>query len=501
MSASREIFKGFLSQLEDLIQAGQLKDARLLLKKITLREIPRVYIQAVASFARRAELPGLGLKLLNPIVRPQRKKMIHATELEKIEYAFCLSNCGAQKESLDLLETIEVPQTPQALLAKSSALIQSWNAKDAISLLKTYVVSPAISHFDRLAGQVSLVSAFVYEGQTFEADILISKLLKDTERFNLLHGKLLCYQIQNCIQAKNWGEAEKILQKTATYLTEMEEEDLLLFSKWNAIFHCYQKDCHPDALEELKKVREKAFGLKNWETVRHCDFYRATLTKNIALAHRLYFGTPYASFRNKLNAEFENALLLPNVYPLALGPASGNPQKLNFLIEEMSDVKSMKHGQASHRALLALASDFYRPLRVTTLHSALYPDEFFNPFSSRDRVHQVLRRLRLTLKQLQFPLAIEEADGLYSLTAKAAVQLFVPKEVTAKDRTQFQMESLQTRWPSETFSVSQAASHLQIETRTALILLQKALEQGEISRTGKGPATRYAFEQSKSVAA
>lgn len=483
-----------LAQLDGLIRSGKASDARILLKKLTLKEIPRALIQPLATIARRADMPGLGLKLLNPVVRPERKKIANATDMEKIEYAFCLSNSGAQQEAIKLLDTLDIDQIPQGLLAKSFSYINSWNYKEAIPLLKTYTASPQVEAYQRLVGNVNLVAALVYEELSEEAEELLGALLEETEKgqYRLLHGKLLGYRAQNAIQAKKWEVAGKFLGEAEDYLKEMGGIDVLLMKKWHAVYDCYLQGEKNKNVDNLRKIKEEAYQIKHWETVRHCDFFEALFCENEELGFHVYFGTPYTSFKHKLLKEWKKPLSLPEQYALKLGSPSPTHKKIRFLIEEAGE-KALKHGQASHRAMLALASDFYRPLRVTTLHYALYPNDFFNPFSSRDRVHQALRRLRISLKNLKLPLTLKEEKSLYSLAASSPIELLVPREIESKDRSDFQIQSLQAKWPTDPFSVSQAADHLQVETRTALIFLQKALQKGIVVRSGKGPATRYCF--------
>src|SRR5207302_175208 len=69
------------------------------------------------------------------------------------------------------------------------------------------------------------------------------------------------------------------------------------------------------------------------------------------------------------------------------------------------------------RMLQSLALDFYRPLQLAELHERLYPREYFNPFSSPDRVHQAARRLRRWLQENRIPLGISEELGQYRLSS------------------------------------------------------------------------------------
>src|SRR4051812_11485291 len=94
-----------LDRVDALISAGNAKKALLELSSLRRARVPREYALRVASLARRAALPGLAVRVLNPIVRPSRRSPVTATSEETAEYAACLIRIGVGEEASTLLET------------------------------------------------------------------------------------------------------------------------------------------------------------------------------------------------------------------------------------------------------------------------------------------------------------------------------------------------------------------------------------------------------------
>jgi hypothetical protein len=157
----------------------------------------------------------------------------------------------------------------------------------------------------------------------------------------------------------------------------------------------------------------------------------------------------------------------------------------------------LKPGQLLHRLLATLASDFYRPFRLASLHSLLYPREYFNPVTSPMRVHQATRHLRAWLEEEGIALRIEEQHGLYRLTGTAGC-LITRGEALGHKRAGI-LHLLRSRWPAQKFSIGAVMRQLKMPRRSALRVLQAAHKSGELAREGKGAGTVYFFPRSKAA--
>ena len=209
-----------LNPIHELIRRGHGAEARTALRQLISRKVPRPLLAQVAALLRRADLPWLALRLLNPIVRPTGKAAGFATEKEKAEYAAALAVIGASKEALELLRSIDAKEVPERLLYEAFALMAQWDYQATVPLLTRYVGVSSLTNYQRLVGKVNLAAALVHERQHLKADYLLKQLLFDTSlrRLSLMHGIALEQAAQSCIYQKNWSGAARFLQQANSAL-------------------------------------------------------------------------------------------------------------------------------------------------------------------------------------------------------------------------------------------------------------------------------------------
>ncbi len=80
-----------LEQIEKLIREGKLREGGNLLRKTRPADVGRSEMQRFANLARRAGLPHVSVRTLNPIARPDRDLGRRASEGELAEYAAALT--------------------------------------------------------------------------------------------------------------------------------------------------------------------------------------------------------------------------------------------------------------------------------------------------------------------------------------------------------------------------------------------------------------------------
>ena len=167
-------------------------------------------------------------------------------------------------------------------------------------------------------------------------------------------------------------------------------------------------------LTELIRFRVDAVGKEHWETVRECDSFRAIVCKDKALLLKVYFGTPYQSYRQRLLKDFGESVVIPESFVWQIGEGSKLGKREYDVFRA---VPELKPGQLKYRLLRTLASDFYRPFRVTHLFSEVYPTDCFRLHGSASRIHEGVKVLRLWLKGHRLPLLISERRGQYQLAS------------------------------------------------------------------------------------
>ncbi len=486
-------FDASAQQIDLLIQKGEGAQAQKQIENIFKKPIARKDAATAAALAWRVGLPHLGIRALNPLVRPSSRRPEQASAEEKMEYAGCLVRIGATEEAMVLLDSINAPQLPRLLLIKAFAHISEWNYKTALSYLSKYVRTPGLRPYDRIVGKVNLAEALIHEKTYDKALLALRDLLHESSlrRLTLVYGKVLELSAHYWIELKGFKEANKHLRMAEKLLQKTNGIDIFFVKKWTAFSAFTQSGGKPGSQTLLSDVRKEAQSLEHWETVRDCDRLSAVVTKNDLLLKHLFFGTPYEAFRSRYLKEMATPADCGTEYIWQLGLKASAQIDLN-LADRSSDLKgSLPAGGLLHRLLLTLSSDFYRPFRVATLFSRLYPGQFYSPTSSPHRVHESVNRLRDWIAKEKLGLVLEETGGGYQLTSTKPLAICVPlRDLAPSKKTNF-LTLVRKKWPNKSFSVTEISKAMNCSPRSALTYAKTALEEGQLSKEGKGPTTRY----------
>ncbi len=491
---SQDDFTSSLNELDSLIKSGQASEARKILTSFQNLKIPRDLACRVASLARRAELPDIALKLLGPIVRSGKPLAKPVTDSEKAEYAANLVKIGATTEAFSLLKTIDREKCAAVCFFEAFAHISLWNYRGSIPLLETYLKHPLAEPYLTLVAKVNLASSLTFERHHDQALFVIERLIGEAKEksLTLLHGNLLELRAQNAIFNKRWTEADESLEQANILLAATGARFGLFIKKWKTFSLILQNGLTNESLSQLQEIRTEASVQKHFETLRDCDRVLALTTHDFSLGSRLFFGTPFDSFRQRLRSDWGERFNLPEFFDWKLGPPGESLISLNLHTGEMKNAREpLKTGGILHRLLQVLSSDFYRPQRLACLYSALYPGEYFNASSASLKIHQAVNRLRAWIKKNRLPLVIVEATGFYSLDSTAPFSLRVshPERLAANPL----LEQLLIKWPENAwFSVKEAAGITKLSASSTLRLLNELRNEGSLLRQGSGKNIRYA---------
>lgn len=492
----------FISKIEMLIRNGQSRKARLELNKILhegpVQALGRAQLPVFASFLRRSGWPHQAVKVLHPWIRPKARTPVEATASEKAEYAAALSAIGADNESRNLLVSLHSQAFPLALLYDAFLRMSRWDYHAAIPLLEKFLTHSSTHGYSRQIAQANLAASWVATDQFTEAQTLMSEILPEVrkEGATLLEANLLNVQAQALISQGLLEEARTILRLAQERASGALSFDTLFIDKWLAVLELKK---NPKATIALEAVRNRAFNLGHWETVRDCDFHLALLAGRQELLPQLYFGTPFREFREKIT----RATGYRPYYTTYC-------RKLKCEIEEkppqdpvpFSPLDSeLKTGQVPQRLFLALASDYYRPFTLPSLHTLLFPDRHYNPASSPVVVRQALKRLRIFLSQKLPSLQVVEKNGTYLLQTQSACNLELPlqqdpweqKENPEARRIKLLLAKL---WNGsrDLLTRAQAAETWKLPQRTTGLILREAVKLGQTEKIGSGPSTAYRFK-------
>lgn len=485
-----------LDKIHALVIEGHTAEARTRLLRLAARPAARDHAAELARLACRAGLPGLGLRLLHPIVRPSARVRREASPVEKSEYALCLIKAGALEEGVALLDEVDPREAPEALMNRVSALVACWNYRDTIPLIERYLRTPRLSPYARLVARVNLAAALVYERRHREATPLLRELLytASLRKFSLALSRAMELSAESFLAQGKIDRARSFLDEAGRRLPDGTSIDALFVRKFLAIASVIETGAGGRARAALRAVRDEAVARGHWETARDCDRVEAVARRDQKLVARVYFGTPHAHYRERLLADLGKGFRVPEEYVWKTGGDGKARGRVDLLTGEVSPAgKGLTPGSVLQRLLLALAADLYRPTRLAGIHARVYPDRFFNPVSSPRMIYDGIARLRAWLHEQRLPLAVEERDGFYSLRGEAPCELRFASPALLGKRYGLPLEALRRASPALPFSLGDAVSLLGIPRRTALRILREGCEEGSLERSGKGRGTKYRF--------
>lgn len=493
-----------LTTLERLVVASDHGLVKKALSEINFRQVPRVHTVSLAEISWRISEPLLALKVLNRVLFPKNELSTQATTREKFVYATALSYLGASREAFSILESIDTKKEPEVLLRKALALFSEWRYADAIPLLHDFHQRTDVAPYRSLIGKVNLAAALIVEKHFDEASLLLTEIqsLCEIGGYALLSGNAFEMQAQIAFFKGDYARALANLENSKSRLKNQGGQFALFAEKWTVLSYAF-RDRTPAGLLELRKFKQKAFALRQWETVRECDLFESALQQDIHLAKTLVLGTPFESYRRRIRNFVGKKMLANGRGELHLGTEFQDRQTFIF------DPYSVQQGGASlhtQRRLLALydalTNDFYKPSHVGLLFERIYSDEKFNPFSSPKRVLSLIHRLNSWFRTQQVPLRVQlkksefrlQSDGDQHVIAKVQRGQRLSKEAGG-------VSLLRDHFKQRTFSSQKVAVALNISKTSAQNLIAHGLRQQVIIQLGNGRSTRYAWNSKKRSAA
>lgn len=481
---------------EELIRKGDMAAVRAHLPTLRRDKIHREDLVTVAELSRRVGLHDIGLKVLRPVMHPASGRRASSNDREKAVYAALLIKIGAIEEAIGYLEHPN-PEVPETLLYRGYAHVAQWDYPAAIPYLHNYSNLESVTEYQRITAQVNLAAALVFTEQFEQAEALLKTILRATRLndWRLLHGGALEISARSAMGRKDWASASARLEEAERHYNSQSNAQLFV-KKWKALMPLLRGDASAGDFHQVEILRNEAIKAKHWETIRDCDYHLALARSDQDLFSRVFFGTPFPRFRERMRKNREG-FFIPSSYFWQCGGTGGR----QFDVEngrEMNGPAVLKPGQKLHLFTKALVQDFYRPSLLGNIHSKVFPGVHYDPVHSSRRISDLIRRLRQWFKENEIPLEIMVLDGAFRVHANGPIQLHLENpDLNLSDSSSIaletQLKSLHSFWPTEEFSTQAAADRLQISRRAANLLLARATEEGRIIRIGQGPTTRYRF--------
>ncbi len=514
-TGDRASWEELLSGFNESIRGGNAAKVRAALKTLSAKQVPRFARARLANLARRAGKPEFAIRLLNPIVYPLKPGDGQATARERLEYGATLSRIGANSEALEILRAVRPEDEPDVDLYLSIALFSRWEYQAAIPLLRRFEKSTG-DEYQRWVSWVNLSAALLFERQVPEALETLSKVQEETGKkgARLLYCNSLELKAQAHLQRGEFSESRACLNEGMAKLGSPDLLDAYFFRKWEAVVELKESQGSASAIENLRRIRQEAVERKHWESIRDCDFQLAIVRRDTELLLHLYFGAPNPGYRRHVLDSSPVPLAIPERYAWNPSGRTGASQTVDVSAgtattagarRGSAELYSLHPGGVLHRMLASLSSDFYRPLRVPALFSAVFEGEHYHPEHSVTKTVRAIQRLRDWFGQTGLSLAVTADAGFYGLGARTptGADLIVRREEPSEKRAAAMTESIrvQLRKPqgaaladARGFTASDAARALGISKRSAARVLKAAAEGGAVSVSGVGRATRYRFQ-------
>jgi hypothetical protein len=471
-----------LSEVEKLMRTGRSAEAKICLDEISLRSIHRSDKAHYANLARRLGLPQHALKILNPVVRGEN--VDGPTEDEKIEYAASLRLLGAVPEAQKILSSIDLVKFPQVYLQIAFCNISEWDYLSAIPQLKNYIESRKTFDYESITGSINLLEAYINTRRFIEARNLFETLIQMLKSTDFHLHRLRCLVLGAQLEVFETGDFAQAL----TRLDEAEKQvkhapesvHKLLIEKWRAIARSLQANQVLPQINEIKKI---AAHRSQWEIVRDCEFFTAKINMDEQGLRRLFFGTPFSDYRARILEALPSSFEMPK--ELFWGAERHLSTDFFDLARACSGDRqiNLKAGQSLHRFLILLCRDFYRPTPLLTFFSHLYPDEYFDPQTSLNRVHQISTRFRKWTATHALPLRSDDTDGGYRLVFDSAYSILLPRALLPLKSQELELVQLRKNLGEAVFSIQEAMLAIGASKSTAYLLLKWGIESGKVMLT------------------
>lgn len=470
-----------IASLEQDVRSGRLNEAREKINAVSFADVPRIHAAKMANLGLRAGALFWSVRLLNPIVRSDSAGISASVE-EKAEYAFALNRIGAHGEAERILTELSSQPLPKIQLYLAAVHTNAWNYRSAIQCFEKYLTYE-LTPYEKHIGHLNLASCLIgAEADLDRAFDLLAQLRRDLNpvEHKLLYGNT--YELSAQLAYKRGDDPAEWIAKGREIFPDVNSIYSLFFKKWETLSVI---KAGGDARELLKPVRADAIRLQHHETIRECDYYEAIATGDQTLFQRVYFGTPWEKYRERLlkhGTPAETYDYVPNgdgALVLSLSPE----------VAKAGD-QELKSGQILHRLLMALMSDFYRPMWVAAVFTHLFPDEFYHPETGPKRVHQAMFRLRKWLSDSNVPLAIEDSNGRYVLQWTQGCRIRLTGEKGTLKAEDVLCRKLAANFAGD-FGAQEAATFLGVSPTSARQALKWGVDNNRLEKIGSGPKTRY----------
>lgn len=290
-----------ISELDLLLRSGRAVEVRRRLLNVTVSALAREQLADWSNLARRAGLYTLALRILQPILRVKKDLGRAATPKERAVYAASLAAIGALSEAFGVLKGLEAQAQPEVQLFYGFAHVYAWNYAAAAPFFARYAELEGPSEFQKALARVNLAAARCFLRDYNGVLELTERLIPEAESHGwvVLRGEANLLAGQALLNLGRFQESAAAIER-AHQLSGSSTSSLLHAEKWRLFLALTQMGPKPEVLARLETLKADAGVAKSWEIVRDCDYHVGLHTRQRRVLERVYFGTPFWSYRERL---------------------------------------------------------------------------------------------------------------------------------------------------------------------------------------------------------
>lgn len=468
-----------IAKIDRMISTMDLHRARRALLKVDVASVSLERRAEFAHLCRRAGINRLGLKFLHALIRETDS----ATANDHIEYAACLRRLGLTHQALRALRG--VGDQPQALLHQAYCFVQEWNYHASCALLLKFLeLEPAPR--EALVAKVNLITGLIFLNEWDTAEQWLDEV-EPLCRIESNHLLLNCQELRVQIlhHRGRLDEARRCLEQAGKLAAGERGVTPLLLEKWG---HIVNFDGSEASRARLREFQEKVRREGHWETLRHLDWEMASAFEDGDLAKQVYFGTPYPAFRHMILASPLARLIPPQTL------RSDARSLKNALVVDGLTGENMpfKFGSLPYRTLMLMGSDAYQPWTVFRIFDGMFPDEDFDPFSSANRVYQLLDRMRSEIAEAELPIEIQSSGRGFRLRPLGTGAIVLHDRMIYHSVEELVLHSIKRKFGEREFTVRDLKGVTPLSATQKSRALRALVEGDELEITsGKSKVHKY----------
>jgi len=434
--------KDLAGQIDRMISAFEMENARQALSKIEIESVPKDLRASFAQLCRRAGINRLGLQFMHHLMHEQRSE---ATARDHIEYSSCLRRLGLIRQAHRTLE--RVIDQPQARLHQAFCYVHEWDySSSCASLLKFLEGNPPAR--ETLVAKVNLIAGLIFLNEWDTAEQWLDEVEKQC-REDSKHMFLNCqeFRVQIHHHAGRLDEARRVLKEAWSSAGGQDGVTTLLLEKWRHIIALTAKD--QDAEQSLRAFQAKVREAGHWESLRHLDWEMATALGDGELAKQVYFGTPFPAFRRMILSS-QLAAAIP---PQTLRSDARSNEGARVVDGLTGENMPFKFGSLPYRTLLLMCSDAYQPWTVYRIFDGMFGDENFDPFTSPNRVYQMVNRIKDEIEHDKIPLEVQSSGRGFRLRPLGGGALVLHDKMIFHSVEDMVLQLIKSRFGERVFGV------------------------------------------------